>query len=69
MLAQNRPLRNEILSVLEEMAGIIPEETAFFLENALKSSGHNVQIAWYLRNSLDYFPDEPRSKLKELLVG
>jgi hypothetical protein len=69
MLAQNKPLRNEILSVLAEMASIIPEETAFFLENALKSSGHHVQIAWYMRNSLNYFPAGPRSQLRGLLVG
>jgi hypothetical protein len=68
MLAQEKPLRNEILRVLEEMASIIPGETAFFLENALKSSGYNTQIAWYLRNSLDYFPDETRSQLREILA-
>ena len=68
MLAQEKPLSNEILRVLEEMASIIPGETAFFLENALKSSGYNTQIAWYLRNSLDYFPDETRSQLREILA-
>lgn len=62
-------LRNEILSVLEEMAVKAPEETAFFLEKSLKSAGDNEQIAWYVRKSLNRFPTESRSILRQVLVG
>jgi hypothetical protein len=62
-------LRNEILSVLEEMAVKAPEETAYFLEKSLKSAGDNEQIAWYVRKSLNCFPTESRSILRQVLVG
>jgi hypothetical protein len=69
MRTQNSPLRNEILRVLEEMADNIPEETAFFMSNILESSGNNIQIAWYVRNSLNHFPDQTRTQLRDVLVG
>lgn len=66
--SENSPLRNEILIVIEEFAARTPEETAFFLDQALKSAGDNPQIAWYVRNSLDFFPPDTRSALREVLV-
>lgn len=69
MRSQKSPLRNEILSVLEEMANQIPEETAFYLGNGLKSAGDNEQVAWYVRKTLIHFPEDTRSHLREVLVG
>lgn len=69
MRIENRPLRNEILAVLKDLADRAPDETSFFLENALNSSGDNAQIAWYVRKSLDHFPEDIRSLLRAVLVG
>ena len=66
---QNSPLRNNILAVLKDFSRRAPDETAYFLEKALSSSGDNPQIAWYVRRCLDHFPDETRSHLRDVLVG
>ena len=68
MRSENSPLRNEILIVIEEFADRTPEETSFFLEQALKSAGDSPQIAWYVRNSLDFFQADIRSNLREVLM-
>ena len=69
MRVSTSPLRNEILAVLKDFAERAPHETSFFLENALSSAGDNDQIAWYVRRSLDHFPDDIRSHLRAVLVG
>jgi hypothetical protein len=69
MRQQNSPVRREILSVIGNLAEKTPDETAFFLENALKSSPDNTQMAWYVRNSLNYFPDNTRLQLRKALVA
>ena len=69
MRSADNPLRSEILIVIEEFAARTPEETAFFLGQELKSAGDKVQISWYVRNSLNYFPPDSRAYLREILLG
>ena len=69
MRSKNSPLRNDILTVLEEMANQTPGETAFFLENVMESAADNGQIAWYVRKCLDHFPADNRARLREVLVA
>lgn len=69
MRYQKSPLRKDILTVIEAMAHQAPKETAFFLENTIKSSGGNEQISWYLRRSIDFFPADIRAHLRIVLVG
>jgi len=68
MRSEKNPLRNEILIVIEEFAAQTPEETAFFLDQALKTTGDNPQIAWYVRNSLGFFPPDIQANLREVLA-
>jgi hypothetical protein len=69
MRSEKSPFRNEILIVIQEFAARTPDETAFFLEKALRSSSDNAQIAWYIRSSLSDFPPNTRSNLREVLVA
>lgn len=69
MRQQNSPVRREILTMIENLAEKTPDETAFFLQNALKSFPDNAQIGWYVRNCLSYFPDKTRLQLRKALVA
>ena len=69
MRLQNNPLRNDLVRVLESLAHQAPEETAFFLETALRTTADNQQIAWYIRKCLSHFPAEIRSHLRNTLVA
>ncbi len=69
MRSEKSPLRNDILIVIQEFAARTPDETAYFLDTALRSTSDNAQIAWYIRNSLSYFPPNTRSDLREKLVA
>jgi len=69
MRYQKSPLRKDILTVIEVMAHQAPKETAFFLENTIKSSAGNEQVGWYLRRSIDFFPADIRARLRIVLMG
>jgi hypothetical protein len=69
MRSENRSLRGDLLIVLEELAARAPNETEFFLEQAMNSTGDNTQIAWYARKSLNSFPPELRANLRNIVLS
>lgn len=68
MRIDGKPLKMDILAAIEALARRSPEETAFFLNQSLKSAGENPNIAWYVRKSLDFFPPNLQQILRETLL-
>lgn len=62
-------LRPDILAVIETLAARTPQETAYFLENMVRTEGENSFIAWYVRHSLVYFPESLQIYLHEALLA
>lgn len=67
MRLEGRPLKTDILTAIEVLARHSPEETAFFINQTMKSAGENPNIAWYVRKCLDYFPSNLKQMLRETL--
>lgn len=68
MRAEMTPLKTEILEIIEVLAHLAPEETAYFLGQAKKTAGENASISWYIRNSLSYFPIDTQPYLRTVLL-
>ncbi len=60
-------IRNDALLVLDELAARAPEETAVFLEEALRTTSDNQQIAWFVRKTLPKFQGTSRQHLRQAL--
>ncbi|MBN1146007.1 MAG: DNA alkylation repair protein [Anaerolineales bacterium] len=69
-LARNAPpaLRPEVLDVLGAMARRSPQETAHFLKHTL-GSHQAADTAWLIRQTLNEFPEEIRTNLREIVRG
>jgi hypothetical protein len=61
-----RELRPYILDILRPLARRSPQETAYFLRQALVQSRTPTAL-WLTRHALDFFPEENRKKLRETL--
>ena len=62
------PLKADILAVIEVLAIRTPEETAYFLGQTKRSTAENLNISWYIRNSLVFFPPDSQRYLREVLL-
>ncbi len=68
MRLHDYPLKVDILAAIEALARRSPEETAYFLIQAMESAGENPNIAWYVRKSLVFFPPNLQQLLREALL-
>lgn len=68
MLLKGKPFKMDILAAIEILARRSPEETVFFLNQAMKSADDNPNIAWYVRKCLDFFPANLQQTLKQTLL-
>jgi hypothetical protein len=59
--------KSEALLVLDELTVRAPEETAVFLENALRTTSDNQQVAWFVRKTLPKFQGTSRQNLRQAL--
>ena len=59
------PLRQEVLSVLRALAGHFPQEASYILRQNL--SGDRPDTIWLARQTLNDFPPEIQSSLREVL--
>jgi hypothetical protein len=62
------PLKADILAVIEVLAARSPEETAYFLGQTKRSTVENLNISWYIRNSLGFFPPDSQRYLRKVLL-
>ena len=68
MRGELTPIKTEILEIIEVLAHLAPEETAYFLGQAKKTADENASISWYIRNSLSYFPVDSQRYLRAVLL-
>lgn len=59
-------LKPDVLDTLQALAGQSPLETAYFLSSNLNAPD-NPNTAWFIRRSLDYFPDDSKDFLRSAL--
>lgn len=60
-------LRPDLLDVMQSLAKVSPNETAFFLRQNLSVVDDNTSTAWLIRNSVQYFPAEIQTSLRTAL--
>jgi hypothetical protein len=61
-----RELRPYMLDILRPLAHRSPQETAYFLRQAV-TQGRAPTALWLARHALDFFPEDNRQKLRETL--
>lgn len=56
-------LRPDILNVIEVLISRSSKETAFFLQQLIKTNKGDTNIAWMVRHSIKYYPQETQNLL------